>query len=159
MRQLSLLRLLFIIYFLARTAIDLAAGGRISSGLSTYLAPHTYYTIAIVGNVLLFLLGLLVFHFLLVRKNWARIILLVVGWLAVIDFLSSLLLTTAGVEVLRRIDPAVNWDAIIQIDRITDFVGFLFWGCTIFVLQFRADVKKLFLPQPEESKPKENGAD
>jgi len=156
MKQLSRLRLVFIIYFLAKTAIDIAAGGRISSGLTSYLTTNTYYTLAIVGNVILFLIGLLFFYFLLDKRSWARIVLLIIGWLAVIDFLSGLLSSSASVEILNRIDPTVNWNTIIQIDRVTDFVSLLLWGYTIFILQFNADVKKIFFPKTEESKPKEN---
>jgi len=99
---------------------------------------------------------LLFFYFLLDKRYWARIVLLIIGWLAVIDFFSSMLSSTAGIELLNRIDPSTNWDAIIQIDRVTDFVGLLFWGYTIFILLFNTDVKKLFLPECKESKTKED---
>ncbi|MBI5020229.1 MAG: hypothetical protein HZB59_02240 [Ignavibacteriales bacterium] len=156
MKRLSQLRLVFIIYFLVKITIDIAAGGRISSGLTSYLTPDTFYTLAIVGNVILFLISLLLFYFLLDKKCWARIVLIIIGWLAVVDFFSSMMSSTAGIELLNRIDPSTNWEAIVQIDRVTDFVGFLFWGYTIFILQFNTDVKKLFSPECKESKPKED---
>ncbi|MBA4311819.1 MAG: hypothetical protein C0417_04220 [Chlorobiaceae bacterium] len=159
MKHLSRLRLVFIIYFLAKIGIDIAAGGRISSGLTSYLTPATYYTLAVIGNVILFLVGLLFFYFLLDKRQWARIVLLIVGWIAVVDFFSSILSSTAGVELLNRIDPSTNWNVIMQIDRVTDFIGLIFWGYAIFILQFNTEVKKLFMCETEPSKPREDKTD
>ncbi len=159
MKQLSRLRVVFIIYFLVKISIDIAAGGSISSGLMSYLTPATYYIFAVIGNVILFLFGLWLFYFLLDKKQWARIILLIIGWLAVIDFFSGFLTSITGLELLNRIDPSTNWNVIVQIDRITDFIGFIFWGYAIFILQFNTEVKKLFMCEIELSKLGEDKTD
>ncbi len=158
MKQLSRLRLIFIIYFLVKIIIDIAAGDHVTNGITSYLtiSPKTYYTLAIGANFILLFLGLLLFYFLLERRNWARIILLIIGWLAILDFFSSLLFSAKGIELLTRIDPATNWNTIMQIDRVTDFIGLLFWGYAIYILQFNTEVKQLFLRKTEAMKPKED---
>ncbi len=155
MKQLKRLRIVFIIYFLAKISIDIAAGGSISSGLMSYLTPTTYYIFAIIGNIILFLIGLWLFYFLMDKRQWARIVLLIVGWLAVVDFFSSFLTSITGVELLNRIDPSTDWNVIIQIDRVSDFIGLIFWGYAIFILQFNTEVKNLFICETEQPKQEE----
>ncbi len=157
MNQLSRLRLVFIIYILVKISFDIAAGGRIISGLTSSfsISPETYYAFAIGINLLIILIGLLLFYYLLDKRNWARIVLLIIGWLAVADFFSGLLFSSRGIELLTRIDSATNWNAIIQIDRVTDFISLIFWSYAIFILQFNTEVRKLFLCKTEVSKPRE----
>jgi hypothetical protein len=152
MKQLSRLHLFFIIYFIIKIIIDVTAGSHIPGEATNYLniSPKTLYTLGIGINVFLFLIGLLLFYFLLEKRNWARIVLLIIGWLAVLDFFSGLLFSSKSAELLAYIDRTTNWNAIILIDRVTDFVGFIFWGGAIFILQFYTDVKKIFLLQSKD---------
>ena len=154
MKHLIRLRIIFVIYFIIKIIVDIGAGSHITSGMTSYfsLSPETYYKLAIGSNIFLFLVGLSIFYFLLEKRNWARIFLLIIGWLAVLDFFSGLLFSSKAVALLTHIDRSTNWDAIVLIDQITDFIGFIFWGYAIFILQFNTDVKKIFLP---ESKNKE----
>ena len=152
MKHLIRLRIIFIIYFIVKIVVDIGAGSHITSGITSYfsLSPETYYKLAIGSNIFLFLVGLSIFYFLLEKRNWARIVLLIIGWLAVFDFFSSLLFSSKAVALLTYIDQSTNWNAIILIDRITDFVGFIFWGYAIIILQFNTDVKKVFRPESEK---------
>lgn len=154
MKHLIHLRKIFVIYFILKIIVDIGAGGHITSGKTSYfsLSPETYYELALGLNIFLFLVGLSLFYFLLEKRYWARIVLLIIGWLAVFDFFSGLLFSSKAAELLTHIDRSTNWNTIILIDRITDFIGFVFWGYAIFILQFNTDVKKIFLP---ESKNKE----
>lgn len=146
MEKLTRLRLYFIIYFIVKIIIDIAAGSHITSTMTEYLGipASMFYLVAIIANLILFLAGLLLFHFLLDKRNWARIVFLVIGWLAVFDFFTSLLLSSKAGEFLIHIDSNVNWDQLMLVDRATDLVGFIFWGYAIFVLMFDPGVKRIF---------------
>jgi hypothetical protein len=149
MEKLARLRLYFIIYFIVKVIIDIAAGSHITSEMTGYLGipSNLFYIFAVIINLILFLAGLLLFRFLLEKRNWARIVLLVVGWLAVFDFMTSLLFSSKAREFLMHIDLSINWDTLILIDRATDLVGFIFWGYAIFILMFTPEVKQLFQPE------------
>jgi hypothetical protein len=152
MKILSRLRLFFIIYFIVKLIIDIAAGSRIISEQDSflYISPEMLYTFAIIGNIFLFLFGLLLFYFLIEKRNWARIVLLIIGWLAVLDFFSSLIFSSRALKFLSHIDHYINWDTLILIDRVTDFVALIFWGYAIYILQFNAEVQKIFVPDNKE---------
>jgi hypothetical protein len=149
MKKLPNLRLYFIIYFLVKMIIDIAFGSHITKDASSHLSISTaafYFTIIII-NLVLFLLGLLLFRFLLEKRNWARIVLLFVGWLAVIDVVSSLLLSSKVIEILQYFNLDLDMSRLILIDRITDFIGVIFWGYAIYILQFNSDIKRIYFSE------------
>ena len=152
MKKLSLLRWIFIVYMIIKMIIDIAGGVRVTGGATGYLhlSPHMYYPLVISIDIILILLGLLLFYYLMGKKNWARILLLVIGWLVIIDFFTSLLFSQKSLEVLNHIDPSTNWHALIVIDLITDVIGLIFWGYVIYILQFNTNVKRIFLQEAEE---------
>ena len=147
MKKLYLLRLYFIIYIVAKIIVDIILGSYITNDTVSYLkiSPTVIYTFTILINFILFLFGLLFFYFLLKKRNWARIVLLIIGWLAVLDFISSLFLSSKIGELLTHIDRLADWDSLILIDRITDFISLIYWGCAIYILQFNNEVKNIFL--------------
>ena len=106
MKKLSNLRLYFIIYFIAKVIVDVAFGSHITSDATKYLniSPAVFYGFAIIINLFLFLIGLSLFYFLLEKRNWARIVLIVLGWLVVLDVVSSLVFSSNISEILTYID-------------------------------------------------------
>ena len=147
MKKLYLLRLYFIIYIVAKIIVDIILESYITNDTVSYLkiSPTVIYTFTILINFILFLFGLLFFYFLLKKRNWARIVLLIIGWLAVLDFISSLFLSSKIGELLTHIDRLADWDSLILIDRITDFISLIYWGYAIYILQFNNKVKNIFL--------------
>lgn len=158
MKKLYHLRLYFIIYFLIKIIVDITLGSRLTGDTAGYLhlSPAVFYTITIIINLILFLCGLLFFHFLLEKRNWARVVLLIIGWLAVADFISSLFVSSNFRELVTHIDKLVDWDNLMFIDRITDFIGLIYWGYAIFILQFNNEVKNLFLSTGPVESPDQN---
>jgi hypothetical protein len=84
MSKLSQLRVLFVLYMVAKTIIEIALGSGIcleslGAGRASWLihvlgSPIALSVLTIFSNVVLLVLGLVLFHFLLQKKNWARII-------------------------------------------------------------------------------------
>ena len=147
MKKLDLLRLYFVIYFIAKIIVDIVLGSHITNHTASDLkiSPTVIYTFSVLINIILFLFGLLFFYFLLKKRNWARIVLLIIGWLAVLDFISSLFLSSIIGELLTHIDRLADWNSLILIDRITDFISLIYWGYAIYILQFNNKVKNIFL--------------
>jgi len=144
------LRLYFIIYFIVKIIIDVAFGSNITNSDLNYLklSPVVFLVFAVIINLILFLIGLLLFHFLLEERNWTRIVLLIIGWLAVIDVISSLVFSSNVTKILTHIFYGnMNWSRVILSDRITNLLGLFFWSYADDILQFKNDVKMIFLPE------------
>ncbi len=146
MSRLVYLRTLFSIYILAKTIIEIVLGARIclesleAGGMSWLLrlfgSPLALPILTIVGNGILLLLGLALFHFLLQKQNWARITLLIIGWINVIDAVSGFFFRDAASHFLSYFRVGIDWDQILYLDRVTDTLGLIYWGYLIIVLQF-----------------------
>ena len=154
MNKLSHLRALFVLYMLAKTIVEIVLGSGICldsleaggmSWLIRFFGSHLAIPIlAILGNGVLLLLGLVLFHFLLEKRNWARIFLLIVGWINVIDAVSGLMFHTEAARFLSYFKIGIDWDRILYLDRVTDILGLIYWGYLIIVLQFNDKVRKDF---------------
>jgi hypothetical protein len=161
MNKLSQLRVLFVLYMLAKTIVEIVLGSGICldsleaggmSWLIRFFGSHFAIPIlAIFSNGVLLLLGLVLFHFLLQKRNWARIVLLIIGWLNVIDALSGILFRTQATRFLSHFSYGVDWDRILYLDRVTDILGLIYWGYVISVLQFSSKVRQEFFPSPAEN--------
>lgn len=155
------LRGFFVVYTVARLVAEIILSRRIFLETGEEYHHHNFQRwltspgilpiLTILINGALFVLGLWLFHHLLKKKNWARILLLVVGWLTVVDAITSLLFTGQAsnlVPWVARFAPDLDWKRIVLIDRIKDLLGLIFWGYLIVVLQFDQPVKREFIPPP-----------
>jgi hypothetical protein len=168
--KLSRLRGLFIAYFMALIIVDVLLGwdlirGSLGSWRDYRLdrsgpSQGGLFILILSGAGLLFALGLWLFRQLIRRKSWARVVLLVVGWLTVIDAALSLLITsraTGFTPWLTSLTPGLDWHRAILVDRIKDLIGLLFWGYLVWVLQIAPDVKRDFLEPPHAPGPETAG--
>jgi hypothetical protein len=160
MNKLSQLRVLFVLYMLAKTIVEIVLGSRIclesleAGGVSWLIrlvgSPFALPLLVIFSNGVLLLLGLGLFHFLLQKRNWARIVLLIIAWLNVIDALSGFLFHTEAARFLSYFRFGIDWDRMLYLDRVTDILGLIYWGYLIYVLQFNNKVRQDFFgPSPE----------
>ena len=161
MIKLSQLRVLFVLYMSAKTIVEIVLGSRIcldsleAGGMSWLVrlfgSHFALPVLAIFSNGVLMLLGLGLFYFLLQKRNWARIIFLIIAWINVIDALSGILFHTQVTRFLSHFSYGVDWDRILYLDRVTDILGLIYWGYVISVLQFSSKVRQEFFPSPAES--------
>ena len=116
-----------------------------------------FFSLLVAGGILA--LAWLVFGQLLRRRNWARVLLLVLGWLAILSAVFTLLTSTQLSEMgawLSRLVPGLDldWEKLMQYDRVQKVFELLFWGYLISVLQFDPAVRDEFFPQePVEKSP------
>lgn len=158
MNKLSQLRTLFVVYMLAKTIVAIVLGSRIclesieAGGVSWLVhlfgSPLALAFLVIFSNGVLLLLGLVLFHFLLEKRNWARIILLIVGWINVVDAVLGLLFHSQAARFLSYFGFGMDWDQILYLDRMTDTLGLIYWGYVIYLLQFNDRVRQEFLAPP-----------
>ena len=146
MEKLRQLRTLFIVYFAVKVAIDLGFGRDLIPAelMGSVLTPTGLVASIVVTDGILFVVGLLLFKFLLELKPWARVILLVVGWVAVLDAVFGILFAPQIPALIRHIDYGLDWNRILWVDRATDMLGLLYWGYFIYVLQIRSDGRRMF---------------
>ena len=153
MGKLIRLRILFIVYFAVKVIIDLSFGTSLVQDVlarSPMSSTSLLVLIAII-DAILFGVGLLLFKHLVERKSWARILLLVIAWVTVFDAVSGALFASRASSILGHFEYGVNWERLLWIDRVTDALGFLYWGYFIYVLQMDRTVRGLFLPPADEA--------
>jgi hypothetical protein len=163
--KLHQLRGFFIIYLVARFGIEIFPGWDIVRDLLEEGRFHGINRLVFPPGVLFFLigfvmlvmvlLGLWIFHNLLQKKNWARIVLLIMGWLAVADSVFSLIFTAQSSGLfywLMDLAPDMDWSRILLVERLKDILGLIFWGYLIVVLQFDRRTKQVFLGPESEAR-------
>lgn len=99
----------------------------------------------------LLVLALWLFHELLRLRNWARLVLLVLGWLSVLGALSSLLSASSLPDLARWLPgPSSGADlaGLARVSVATNGLSLLLWGFVIAVLQFDRGVRDAFTPSP-----------
>jgi hypothetical protein len=93
-------------------------------------------------------LGLLLFHHLVLRKPWARVIMLVIAWLTGISSLLSLI-SSCGLYApsgwLMQIMPGVDWAMVGLFSTVANLSSLAFSVYTIRVLQFDDTIRQEFL--------------
>ena len=106
----------------------------------------------LVSAVLLFL-ALLVFDALLDFSPWARLVLLVLGWLTVGSALLNLLLFRSSSALLGSLAGfgGAPGSALTAASLLSDAVNLLFWVWVIHTLQFDREVRDVFLAPKAES--------
>jgi len=121
------------------------------------ISSLTIFSLMAAGVILV--IAWLIFNQLLLRKNWARVLLLVIGWLTVASAIFSLLASThlgdTGAWIVR-LAPEMDWERLMNFDRVQKVFGLLFWGYLISVLQFDPELKAEFFrssPSSQDGEP------
>jgi hypothetical protein len=151
------LRGVFVVYFVVKSIVGaLVARSVLRPEFGTHFGwrgfpggPILLFSLMVAALVLL--VALLIFSQLLLRKNWARVLLLVIAWLTVVSAVFSLLASAHFSEMgswISRWLPEMDWEKLMQFDRIQKVFELLFWGYLISVLQFDPKVTQEFHPRP-----------
>lgn len=97
-----------------------------------------------------FALGLFLFHRLLQRAPWARIVMLVIAWLTGVSALISLLSTCGTFSAsgwLAQAMPEADWGTIGLLSGLTNLASLAFSAYTIRTLQFDPKIREEFEPR------------
>jgi len=163
------LRNWFLIWFVAEAVIGTVAAAYVLESLGRRsLLRHVAGGFSTAGTILagfvvsliLLLLALAMLKALLDLRPWARMVMLVVGWITVASAALNLLSLPFTSALL---DPVVTltgggWAALVTICLLTKAVDLAFWSWAIYVLQMNAAVREAFvcraaLPAPAPTYP------
>lgn len=153
----------FVIYYVLKSVVGAAVAmivlkpenlGRLGRVGAQDFSGTSLLVFSLLVAAVILAVALIIFAQLLLRRNWARVLLLVLGWLTVIGAVFSLLASTQTVNMgswMSRLVPEMDWEKLMNFDRLQKVFELLFWGYLIAVLQFDDEVKKeFFLPLPVE---------
>ncbi|MCX6555724.1 MAG: hypothetical protein NTZ12_12050 [Candidatus Aminicenantes bacterium] len=150
----------FVIYFVLKSVVGAVVAAvvlkpaqlsRLSRFNERNFSTTSLLFFSLVVTAVILAVALLIFARLLERKNWARLLLLVIGWLTVFGAILSLLASTQLGDMsswVSQLLPEWDWQKLVNFDRIQKIFELLFWGYLIAVLQFDEEVKKEFFSRP-----------
>lgn len=159
--RLGLLRDVFVGFFLLSLAIGLWTSVNVTAGLPLPIHGHRiggqFFQVLIIGGGVvvgggILALALLVFNQLGQGKEWARLLLLITGWVegasGVISLVSAPVLL-AGNGLLGRLVPEFTtgqFQSLLAISLVSNGLKVAFAAYLIWTLQFDPEVKALFRP-------------
>jgi hypothetical protein len=153
MNVLSGLKISFIVYFIIKTIIDIylvTINRDIFDELNRYgvtdinVTTESMVLIIFLINALLFIIGLWLFNALESKKEWARVLLIIAGWLVILNFFLGVILSSQSVEMLKDLRITVDWDKLILEDFISDLLSLVYFSFIIYMLQFNMKVRQMF---------------
>jgi hypothetical protein len=154
--QLGQLRGVFLVWFVAQCvlgnwsavrAIQQLRGSARFAGELESVTPAYILGVSLVSEALVLALALLVFWRLLRLADWARILLLVFGWLGALGAAISLLTSPSPALLESWLDgflPGVDWRGLGRLGLLSDALSLAFWSYLVFTLQFQPAVRAAF---------------
>lgn len=158
--KLGRLRNWFVAYFVVAAALANVVTIRVLDTMRGALGPGCGAGMGLSGSMALAILvelGVLAlflwfFHALLRLRDWARVVLLVFGWLGVAS--AALSLVSAGcLGMARRWAPGCDVGGLAPLSLVSNLLNLFVWAYVIRVLQFDAEVKAAFTGPPAAAPP------
>jgi hypothetical protein len=153
---LRLIRDWFLVWFVAEAAVGTAAAAYVLDGMGRHSllryatggvgAPGTILA-GIVVSLVLLLLAWAVLEALLDLQPWARMVMLVIGWITVASAAINLLTLPASVALVEPVAELMggDWSVMIAASALTKLADLAFWSWVIYTLQVNPSVRKAFL--------------
>jgi len=150
------LRNWFLVWFVAEALVGTAAAAYVLDGMSRdgllgrvtgRVSAEGTVLASLVVSLMLLLLAWVVLTALLDLKPWARIVILVVGWITVASAALTLLTlptTWAQLEPMGVLTGA-DWSALKAVNVPAKVADLAFWLWAIYVLQVKAVVREAFV--------------
>ena len=150
------LRNWFLVWFVAEAVIGMAVAAYVLDGMSRRHSLLRYVTggvgaagtmlAGVAVSLILLLLALALLKALLDLRPWARMVMLVVGWITVVSAALNLL-TLPGTSAL--LDQVImlrggDWLALVTVSVLAKAADLAFWSWAIYVLQMNAAVREAF---------------
>jgi len=154
-RALQRLRDWFLVWFVAEAAMGTAAAAYVLDGMSHHSllryatggvgAPGTILA-GIVVSLILLLFAIAVFDALQRLQPWARVVMLVIGWITVVSAAINLLMLPASAGLIESVVGLTDgdWSALVAISALTELADLVFWSWVIYVLQMNPTVRDAF---------------
>ena len=150
------IRTWFLVWFIAEAVVGTAVAASVldSMGRQPFLRD-ALGGVGAAGSVLagfgvslvLLLLAMAVLDALQRLQPWARMVMLVIGWITVASAALSLLLLPASAELLESVVELTggDWPVLMAVDLLTKLADLAYWGWVVYVLQTNAAIREAFL--------------
>jgi len=150
----------FMVWFIAEAVAGTAAAAYVLDGLGRQpLLRHALGGVGAAGTVfagiivslVLLLLALAVLDALQRLQPWARMVMLVVGWVTVVSAALNLLMLPASAELLESVVEITGggWPVLMPVNLLTKLADLAYWGWVVYVLQTNTAIREAFLcPAP-----------
>jgi hypothetical protein len=146
----------FMVWFVAEAAGGTAAAAYVIDGLGRQ--PLLRYALGGVGaagtvvagiivSLVLLLLAIAVLDALQRLQPWARMAMLVVGWITVVSTALNLLMLPASAELLESVVAITGggWPVLMAVNLLTKLADLAYWGWVVYVLQTNTAIREAFL--------------
>lgn len=157
--KLQRLRGIFVVYYLLKSVVGAGVAFSILRPLAIGhcgvrgWSPGSLTAFSLLVAAVILAVALLIFGQLLQRKKWAWLLLLIIAWLTVLSAVFSLLASSQIADMgswISHLLPEMDWQKLMNFDRVQKVFEMLFWGYLVAVLQFDDQVRKEFLqPGPQ----------
>ena len=150
------LRNWFLVWFVAEAVMGTAVAAYVLDGMGHHsllryatggVGAAGTILAAIVVSLILLLLAWAVLESLLDLRPWARIVMLVIGWITVASAALNLLTlpgTSALLEAIVEFTGG-DWTALAAVSMVTKTADLAFWGWVIYTLQANPAVRHAFI--------------
>ena len=146
----------FLVWFVVEAAVGTAAAAYVLDGMGRHSllryatggvgAPGTVLA-GIVASLILLLLAWAVLEALLDLQPWARMVMLVIGWITVASAALNLLTLPGSMALIEPIVEVTggDWTVLVASSALTKLADLAFWSWVIYVLQLNPGVREAFL--------------
>jgi hypothetical protein len=145
----------FVIWFIAEAVAGTAAAAYVLEGMGRQpFLRQALGGVGAVGTVLagfgvslvLLLLAMAVLDALQRLQPWARMVMLVIGWITVVSAALDLLVLPGGVALLESVAilGGGDWETLVAVSVLTKAGDLVFWAWVIYLLQLKPGVREAF---------------
>lgn len=150
------IRFWFLIWFIAESAAGTAAAAYVLEGMGNHsLFRYGLHGLGAAGtalagigvSVVLLLPAWLVLNALLELRPWARLVMLVIGWITVVSAAINLVTLPASSVLLAAVvrPRGGHWETLMALSALTKVADLAFWSWVVYVLQVNPAVREAFL--------------
>jgi len=145
----------FVVWFVAEAAVGTAVAAYVLDGMGHHsllrvatggLGAAGTVLSGIVVSLALLLLAWVVLEALLDFQPWARMVMLVIGWITVAAAALNLLTLPASAALLEMVVEIMggDWSVLVAATAVTKLADLAFWSWVIYVLQMNPAVRDAF---------------
>ena len=154
--RLRRLRTWFLVWFVLEAAAGTAVAAYVLDGMGHHsllryatggVSAAGTIVSGIVVSLVLYLFAAIVLQALEARQPWARMVMLVVGWLTIGSAVLGLLMLPGAAEVFGPVIAlsGADWPALMAANLLTKLGDLAYWGWVVYVLQTNAAIREAFL--------------
>lgn len=160
----------FTVWFIGEAVVGTATAAYVVDGMRRHtllryatggLNADATIAAGILGSVMVFLLAWAVLEALIDLHAWARVVLLVFGWITVVSAILNLLMLPGSSALLEPVVEVTggDWPTLAAASVLTKTLDVAFWSWAIYTLQLDPAVRGAFLQASRDAGHRAPGSD